>query len=132
MVFTECQAIMTQLIFEHALRMRVKAEVSDENPVTEPPESTTAAVTPDNASMAEPEEGTTSTTTADNVTTDSTTKPKANKPEVDEEKKADKKRNLVGKLNNLVTSDLDSLNGGQMFVMLCQYGGLNILLKVRC
>lgn len=124
MVFTECQAIMTQLIFEHALRMRVKAEVGDENPPTESPGSTTAAVTPDNASVAEPEEGTTSTTTAGNVTTDSTTKPKANKPEADEEKKADKKRNLVGKLNNLVTSDLDSLNGGQMFVMLRQYAGL--------
>ncbi|KAK7681700.1 hypothetical protein QCA50_015047 [Cerrena zonata] len=120
MVFTECQAIMTQLIFEHALRMRVKAEVGDEKPPAETSGtgSSTVVVTPDNASASEQEEGAMSTPTTDNVTTDSTTKPKANKPEADEEKKADKKRNLVGKLNNLVTSDLDSLNGGQMFVML--------------
>ncbi|KAK7681762.1 hypothetical protein QCA50_015109 [Cerrena zonata] len=120
MALTECQAIMTQLIFEHALRIRVKAEVGDEKPPAETPGtgSTTAVPTPDNASAIEPEEGATSSSTAESVTTDSTTKPKDNKPKSNEETRTDKKRNLVGKLNNLVTSDLDSISGGQMFMML--------------
>lgn len=118
-VFTECQAILTQLIFEHALRIRVKAEASDQGePVRTPGTgSTTAVATPDNASTAEPEGATSSPSSNNGDTPEPTTKQKDTKLEAKEEK-AEKKRNLVGKLNNLVTSDLDSLQGGQMFMML--------------
>ena len=122
-VFTDCGALMTQLIFDHALRIRVKAETTKGNtdPQATGTGSTTAVATPDNASAAEPEEDTASTPTPENETsTQGTKKPEEGKDKapVEGEKKDDKKSNLAGKLNNLITSDLDGLQGGQMFMML--------------
>ncbi|TFY68446.1 hypothetical protein EVJ58_g1015 [Rhodofomes roseus] len=119
-LLTRVEAIITQLVFEHALRMRMKADTSDESAKSEG--DTTVAGTPDTAYVA----GSSATTAQENgndndsdssagkgkqksTTTAQTAKPK------DDEKKG---KNVVGKINNLISSDLASLGNGRNFVMI--------------
>jgi len=137
MVRTE--GIITQLVFEHALRIRMKAETASNQ--QSPPPSTPGSETrsfaegiTDNESEAESmaasgegtlrESGASSTTTATSVakgkhkakaSTDSETPPK---PDKDKDKDT-KKDNLIGKINNLVTTDLNNLVDGRDFLILC-------------
>ncbi|KAH8086659.1 hypothetical protein BXZ70DRAFT_1067810 [Cristinia sonorae] len=137
-VFTKAQSIITQLIFDHALRMRVKSDTpkTGDNAVTSGAQTLTST-TPDRASIAESSSGAATTTgenqdNADNVsvTTSATEVPApkgkvvaaaavTSKPALAEEndgKKANK--DFVGRLNNLVTSDLATLQSGQAFMLL--------------
>lgn len=82
------KAILSQLIFEHALRIRMKAETKD-------------AKTP--ASQGSSERG-----TSRQVSKDPSSSRKSSG------------KNLQGKLNNLVTSDLSSATNGRDFLMLGQ------------
>ncbi|PIL29334.1 ATP-binding cassette transporter [Ganoderma sinense ZZ0214-1] len=128
------QAIVTELVFEHALRIRMKAETNDSVDASESGENT-AQVTPDAASQAgetgegESTEGSQAGATpsddsvpgssSDTATVASTGKGKGKGPADDAAKKTastakpaeDKKKgkNLVGRINNLVTSDLSNL-----------------------
>ncbi|KAH0835495.1 hypothetical protein J3R83DRAFT_9163 [Lanmaoa asiatica] len=94
MMFDQCrtmvraEAILSQLIFEHALRIRVKAETED-------------AEMPASQGFSEP--GASGQASKD---APSTVKSSA--------------KNLVGKLNNLVTSDLATANDGRDFLILGQ------------
>ena len=143
------QAIITQLVFDHALRIRVKSE-TESAPASR---ATTVAPTPDNASTAEgseavSREGTDETlipgddeadtrSVAGSTTSGSTAKGKSpagkstdSASSKKEEKKSDdaKNTNLVGKINNLVTSDLSSLqNGFGLFLM----GGSSLVFDMR-
>ena len=54
----------------------------------------------------------------DPIGTDTPT-PSAAKP--DSDGKSSKSKNLVGRLNNLVTTDMSVLQGGQAFMMLCMW-----------
>ncbi|THH33272.1 hypothetical protein EUX98_g944 [Antrodiella citrinella] len=82
----QAQAILTQLIFDHALRMRVKADVAKVSNFETRPSTPDGAV-----SLAE------STTSAGQASADgASTTTSATKTS----------QNLVGKLNNLVTTDL--------------------------
>lgn len=139
--------IITQLIFAHSLRVRMKAEVSDS-----PTGSTvtTAVGTPDNASIAETdgahsqsqteaEAGNHSPASSEDETvrasiSGSTTSTKDNRKskapsELGEGKKQETKKsdssagNLVGKINNLVTTDLDNLINGRDFMFIGQWIG---------
>ncbi|KZT67108.1 multidrug resistance-associated ABC transporter [Daedalea quercina L-15889] len=132
-VLARVEAIITQLVFEHALRMRMKADVSD---APNQSGNTTAAGTPDTASVAE--SSTTAQTAQDNGNSEASagkgkqqqaaqTDPapsqgadankvlgKDEKPQ-DEEKKG---QNVVGKINNLISSDLASISMSKDFLMI--------------
>ena len=111
---------------------------SASRPPTEPP-------TPDTASVAESTtvnhsvEGTNETTTptlavrssSSSVDGDSTKKGKKSKGEVkDEEKKAEKGSNLVGKITNLVSTDVNNIIDGRDFPMLFISLPLQIILCI--
>ncbi|PIL29356.1 ATP-binding cassette transporter [Ganoderma sinense ZZ0214-1] len=135
-VSVRIQAIVTELVFEHALRIRMKAETADASK-----SSNTAVVTPDTASQAgetgegEGSEDSQSSTDAPahsaisslgTTIASSSVKGKGRAAPEDSSRKTaegtnsveDKKdsKNLVGRINNLVTSDLNSLEPFAMFV----------------
>ena len=101
------QAIITQLVFEHSLRIRMKAETAASTP------SPSTAPTPDTASLADTAVGTeaeghspegteqTLQPSSASVTSSGSGKGKGKDKEEEEDKK-DKDSNLVGKINNLV------------------------------
>lgn len=112
------QAIITQLVFEHSLRIRMKAETAASTP------SPSTAVTPDTASLADTAVGTEGTEgghsaegteqtllpSSASVTSSTSGKGKGKAKDEDDDKK-DKDGNLVGKINNLVCiSTLKCLN----------------------
>jgi hypothetical protein len=121
------QAIITQLVFEHSLRIRMKAETSGT-----PPPST--APTPDTASLVDASESTevaeedagsqASPSTADetlrasSASTSSKGKQKAASEPEKPEKEDKKDSNLVGKINNLVATDLENIIDGRDFLIL--------------
>ncbi|KAI9069817.1 hypothetical protein FKP32DRAFT_1671074 [Trametes sanguinea] len=141
------QAIITELLFEHALRIRMKADTPDSHDATES-NSDHAAAASDNASQLSsedlPEErsvdrgdgcedashsATPSSGTGAPSTSDSR-KGKAKSPSNDETRAgqdasgttpdAEKKehgRHLVGRINNLVSSDLNNLENFGMFAI---------------
>lgn len=104
------QAIITQLVFEHSLRIRMKAETAAS---TTPSPST--APTPDTASLADMAVGTEGDHSAEgteqtllpssaSVASSSSGKGKGKAKDDDDDMK-DKDSNLVGKINNLVCTD---------------------------
>ena len=125
------EAIITSLVFDHALRIRLKAEVAEKT-IAEEAVGTDAggsrSNTPDNGGgdVADDE---TETETAHSRTTTGTSTATTVAPEQqagaksgkDGKKRSDastedaakeekqKGKNLVGKINNLVTSDLDNI-----------------------
>ena len=124
---------MTQLVFEHALRIRMKSDSakssSTSHPPTEPSTPSTPS-TPDTASVTESPtvsrsvEGTNETTTSTLTVShspsstggDSIKKGKKDKGEDKEEKKkVDQGSNLVGKITNLVSTDLNNIVDGRDF-----------------
>ncbi|KAI0768312.1 P-loop containing nucleoside triphosphate hydrolase protein [Trametes elegans] len=128
------QAIITELIFEHSLRIRMKAETSD-SPAQAMSGNSTAIATPDNASQVGvegPQDGgeaggdRTQTSSPSGSTAVSSTKGKGKSAAAGE---ADAKqtsappakegggRHLVGRINNLVSSDLSNLDLVGMFVI---------------
>ncbi|KAH9912641.1 uncharacterized protein B0H18DRAFT_889646 [Fomitopsis serialis] len=137
-------SIITQLLFEHSLRIRMKAEVAD-TPASST--VTTAVGTPENGSIAEtegvhslgPTEGENhsptssedetilaSTISVASTSTNAKGKSKFKAPSPtgegkrEEPKKSEGARggNLVGKINNLVTTDLDNLIKGRDFLLI--------------
>ncbi|KAI0793376.1 hypothetical protein C8Q75DRAFT_558190 [Abortiporus biennis] len=133
-VYVQTQSLLTQLIFDHALRIRMKAEV-DENPkhtLSEDSNQTSATVAPDNASVtgdsAHHDDSTVAPSTNENEdsvegisASASPTKKKgtdikdATKNDMKDDAKAS---NTLGKINNLVTSDLSAVFAGQPFLIL--------------
>ncbi|KAM5539771.1 hypothetical protein V8D89_006584 [Ganoderma adspersum] len=143
-VSVRIQAIITELVFEHALRIRMKAETSGVADASKSGENT-AVATPDTASqLGEDSEGdssasgqteeaapahsatASSSTDVASVSASTTAKGKSKAPPEDVPKKAaeqekpgenkKKGKNLVGRINNLVSSDLSSLEPIAMFV----------------
>ena len=125
------QAILTQLVFDHALRIRMKAETSDPQSGSD---ASTAVATPDSASVADAQPD--DETVRDDNDSANSKFPKKGKQAADasipkpvtnarpiaiEKRKADKGGNLVGKINNLVTSDLQNLISGVDFLVLGKY-----------
>ncbi|KAI0365043.1 P-loop containing nucleoside triphosphate hydrolase protein [Pilatotrama ljubarskyi] len=144
------QAVITELVFEHALRVRMKADTSDSSTAT-PSSVSTAVVTPDNASQ-NGIEGAQSLESGENDTGDvahsatassstavppsatssikgkgkeksasesGSTAPPAATPAPSEmpESKTGANKHLVGRINNLVSSDLSSLENIGMFAV---------------
>lgn len=140
------EAIVTSLVFDHSLRIRLKAEAAekraddDTSSGTATPASTNdgngkGANTPDTASDGGEDDETVHSRTATNASTATSSTatvvpptPAKGKDGKKDGKKNDKKdvakdaskkgSNLVGKINNLVTSDLDNITGGRDFLFL--------------
>jgi hypothetical protein len=110
------EGLLTQLVFEHSLRIRFKAEGSKENsPLAASVTSETQSV---EGTMILEGSDTQSDTTASSMkgkgkADSSTTKSVA----VKDENKEEKKDNLVGMINTLVTVDLDNLVAAKDFLM---------------
>ncbi|KAF9066068.1 hypothetical protein BDP27DRAFT_1424214 [Rhodocollybia butyracea] len=137
------QAIITQLVFEHSLRIRVKAETaSSTESVTSSPET----LTPDSASVREgtvdgsetlhsaaPTETSSPTVQPSSASTSSSSKGKgkasSKKPTKSDEPKSDAS-NLIGKINNLVTTDLENVIDGRDFLFVVLYIPVQIILCI--
>ncbi|KAI0758154.1 multidrug resistance-associated ABC transporter [Fomes fomentarius] len=148
-MLVQCEAMITQLVFNHSLRIRMKAETAESPAVSR---ATTAVPTPDNASIAEPEpEGSAvyeepngssnssedETVRASIISGASTTVnkkgkdvPKLDVPKAVTAQPAAGSGNLVGKINNLVTTDLNNLVEGRDFLFLILYAPLQVILAV--
>ncbi|EPS98690.1 hypothetical protein FOMPIDRAFT_1037403 [Fomitopsis schrenkii] len=121
-VLARVEAIITELVFEHALRMRMKAEVTDSAPQSN---ATTAAATPDSASVAESSTTAQNEGSADSEATSSAGKGKQKiseqatdasrviGKEAESKPQEDKAKNVAGKINNLISSDLASIGQGR-------------------
>lgn len=116
---TRVQGILTQLIFEHSLRICLTVESSASE------KTVTAATTPDSASETDAG-STTEAGGSDDAQSERTTvvkgKAKAKDPEAPKASApapapAPKKDNLVGKINTLVTVDVDTILGAKDFLM---------------
>lgn len=137
---------MTSLVFDHALRIRLKAETSKKKSgetsgaASPAGTDTQGATTPDNvsegggdddetvhsrtttsASTATAATGATATSSATVVAPQTPAKGKDDKKTDAKDEEKDKKEdksgsNLVGKLNNLVTSDLENITDGRDFL----------------
>lgn len=130
------QSVITELVFEHALRVRMKAETSSDSSA-----ATTALATPENASQASTEvsqsdedgtEGAGERSVAENSSTavppsaassikgkgkassenESPGKKEAAPPKEDDKRDS---KYLVGKISNLVSSDLSNFENLGMF-----------------
>jgi len=125
------EGILTQLVFEHALRIRMKAELPDD---AKKSGESTGTSTPDNGSVAGsntavPDESIdgsgdeTLQTSSATISTSSTKKGKQKAQDQKEEKSESSSKkhssadNLVGKINNLVTTDLSNITDGRDFLM---------------
>ena len=122
-------AIVTQLVFEHALRIRVKAETSSSARTTPAvtPEARSETTTPDNVSVADnigPETAGGSGEENGQLTTSLSIKGKQKEEfptslaSDDDNEDPSKASNLVGKMNNLVSSDLENIIEGRDFLLL--------------
>ncbi len=136
--------LVRQLVFEHCLRIRFLAETPDttqtqstsetastnaettaedvpapdsaETPGTESPKRDPSSVSEVSTIVAS--EPSTSSSTSTLPAKDDAKLKKAAEPSKNEEKQSDK--NLIGKINNLVTSDLGSIVGAKDFLGLSQ------------
>lgn len=121
------QTLITQLVFNHALRVRVKAETAS-SPT--PSTASSTATSPDTGSVAGDSEDSESESEDETAVSETTSTTKASRglasrpqsvrggskgadPPVEEEQKGG---NFVGKLNNLVTTDLSNLVEGRDFL----------------
>jgi len=117
------EGIITQLVFNHALRIRMKAELpdgteTDSNPSTTPssPDNASVVEQPPSADASESSNGSGDETLAQSSISESRRGKKKAKdvepaegksaPVASKEPTAD---NLVGKINNLVTTDLNNI-----------------------
>jgi hypothetical protein len=115
--------MITQLVFEHALRVRMKSEPSESSPSSSQPSTRTS--TPDTASVAEiasgrSHDGNELAEGASTTLVSEATPSEADKASIKgEDKKAvvEKGGNLVGKINNLVSTDLNNIIDGRDFLL---------------
>ncbi|KAF5367013.1 hypothetical protein D9758_003841 [Tetrapyrgos nigripes] len=164
------EAILAQLVFEHALRIRMKSDTGDGSSKDKPKDSSLGVPTPETAistssaspidsasednehlhshspsasenatlHIAEETESTavgTSRVPSPSSPTGSLKKPTPATPsspttEAADDKKKPDAANLVGKMNNLVTSDLQSIVDARDFGMLIFYTPIQIVLCI--
>ncbi|KAF7978930.1 hypothetical protein HWV62_44135 [Athelia sp. TMB] len=133
------ESIITQLVFEHALRIRMKTEASESLETTNEntPTSSTPDI-PDSASIADssPADSTT-VSTAGTATSSRKGKQKAQSEDAESAPSAEGKHtsqrsseNLIGKINNLVSTDLGNITDGRNWLWLALYMPLQIALCV--
>lgn len=130
------QAIVTDLVFEHALRIRVKAGTAGSVDQDEGEASDATVVgTPDSQEATSQDDGTTGNA-ADSFSTPTSTaaKGKAKAPQkLDDVKvdRAEKNVHLMGRINNLVSSDLQNLNDLSMMMIFWSTSSLGLFSLIR-
>ncbi|KAI9434157.1 hypothetical protein H4582DRAFT_2081171 [Lactarius indigo] len=138
-------AIVTQLVFEHTLRIRVKAETSSSPSATPDatPDSRSGSMTPDSGSIVEvdivsEEVGGSSEGTRSEQPTITASRIKGKRKEgapgsdsgMEDGHKPGNSSNLVGKMNNLVSTDLENLVEGRDFLLLVLYFPLQVVICI--
>ncbi|KAI0052513.1 P-loop containing nucleoside triphosphate hydrolase protein [Auriscalpium vulgare] len=139
------EGIVTQLVFEHALRIRMKAETAKSAASTaSTPDSRSATSSPEleSETTVEPEhpvEGSNGssdeTVRASTPSTHSSTAKGKGRAKDSEAKTPEpgankKESNLVGKINNLASTDLNNITDGRNFLFLILYMPLQISLCI--
>ncbi|KAI0258843.1 P-loop containing nucleoside triphosphate hydrolase protein [Gloeopeniophorella convolvens] len=141
------EAILTQLIFEHSLRVRVKAETQQSSSMSQPPTSVGGS-TPDNVSDADSPTsddtaavtGGTSNGNGDEITRVQSSSSKGKQKAKPEDGKAvappaapeesKKGSNFTGKINNLVSTDLGNITDGREFLFPIFYAPSQIIISI--
>ncbi|KAK0238173.1 hypothetical protein EDD85DRAFT_833297 [Armillaria nabsnona] len=150
-----CESIITQLVFEHALRIHMKAETHSSPTSSQPAsgETTSSPADPmahvaensndsevtlhssspteteDDHSREETLQGTPSSIKSTDDMTESPSKPAKDSAPSAAEGDA-RAKNLVGKINNLVTTDLSNISDSRDFMRLLVYVPLQLILCV--
>ena len=116
---------MTQLVFEHSLRIRLKAEASNEkikeDNLTVDSNSGERASQSSQASTPISRDSSSDSQSTSNVSVKGKDKEGSSTPKSDTKSASrDKKKaqNLIGKINNLVTTDLGNIVDGRDFLMI--------------
>ena len=130
----QAQNTLTQLIFEHALRIRLEAD--GDTATSKKRGGTSSNTTPaEPASAAEEHARIDSEVTLDgeqrSIAESSTA---ASAKAKDDEKPAtatSKDSNMIGKINNMISTDVNSLEGGSSWILVGVYAML-IPSKIRC
>ncbi|KAG8972657.1 hypothetical protein FRC05_009668 [Tulasnella sp. 425] len=130
------EAIITQLVFEHALKIRMKSETGNGNTPTESRAAT--AVGSRAASVHEPEHHSEeSGQTAVGESGQASSSPKGKAPSVTPSEASRKKdddsqkdKNLVGKITNLISTDLGNIVEARDFLFVIWYAPLQIGLSI--
>ncbi|KDR83119.1 hypothetical protein GALMADRAFT_238944 [Galerina marginata CBS 339.88] len=130
MALARTQAILTELVFEHSLRIRFKAETGEGGRT--PSAAATPAQTPDNRSIAGSSSEDDESQSVRTETSAAKGKGKAEPAPVAVPSATDakKKDNLVGKINTLVTVDLDNITNSKDILMLVLQVPLELTLAV--
>ncbi|KAJ7668054.1 multidrug resistance-associated ABC transporter [Mycena rosella] len=118
------EAIITQLVFTHSLRMRLKTKTTAAKapPPLPPPANGTSEAAPSGESI--PRSGLDSVVVKTSITIASTAGKKPTKPAG----KSD--GSLVGQINNLITTDLSNIGDSQSFMVLFIYVPLQLGLGI--
>jgi ABC-type multidrug transport system fused ATPase/permease subunit len=145
LVRIEC--IITQLVFEHSLRIRMKEEV----PTSEKPSDGTTAVPTPESTTHEPSanghqdsevthvegngQSTSQSTISKSKGKDQARKDTSRAPSVapstaTSEKKGEKQENLVGKINNFISTDLGNITEARDLLFMIWYTPLQIVICV--
>ena len=137
--------IITQLVFEHSLRIRVKAEVAQEGDASDASTVSSVAQESDgngSGSVSEDEtlhsQGVTDSTltaqpssdvqAAETRSTKSTSSKKSGAKAEGEKSGSSSASNLVGKINNLVTTDMGNIVDSRDFLFIALYIPLQVTL----
>ncbi|EUC62287.1 P-loop nucleoside triphosphate hydrolase, partial [Rhizoctonia solani AG-3 Rhs1AP] len=146
----QTEGMITQLLFEHSLRIRMIAEVtggsSGKTPKTSTPGGDSDSVAGSERTAAEsqpqPAEGTgegesngTDHTAEESnaqtlVASTSSVGPKDMVDNQDDNKDDNKDANLVGKINNLMSTDLANMIDGRDFLFVLLYGPIQIIFSI--
>ncbi|KAF8171621.1 P-loop containing nucleoside triphosphate hydrolase protein [Mycena galopus ATCC 62051] len=123
------ESIITQLVFAHSLRIRVKAETTstkEDSPAVDRPASTVPAgsdtdstdqtATPENGESPAGSEAGSSTVQPSSASIKSTATKQTPKPKKQEVK--EREGSLIGKINNMVTTDLGNITDSREFLQL--------------
>ncbi|KAF9475019.1 multidrug resistance-associated ABC transporter [Pholiota conissans] len=145
-VCVRCEALITQLIFEHSLRVRLKAENSSEKSIGDRTQETseTTFTTSETVSEAgrsaeasdDRDSATTTTAVSRDSSKDSSSKPPTAKGKVKaqsnikDDTAGKKNDNLIGKINNMVTTDLTNIVDSRDFLTLVLFVPLQITLCI--
>ncbi|KAH7905269.1 P-loop containing nucleoside triphosphate hydrolase protein, partial [Hygrophoropsis aurantiaca] len=136
------EGTITQLVFSHSLRIRMKAEgpddkkpIADANAISSPD---IASIDGSTDSLDSPDvEGSTDEGTEDTLRASEASSLAKGKQKAAQTKKVGAEHvpksntsNLVGKINNLVSSDLNNMTDGRDFLVLCLYAPLQISLGI--
>ncbi|KAH7905541.1 hypothetical protein BJ138DRAFT_1017581, partial [Hygrophoropsis aurantiaca] len=136
-ILVRTEAIITQLVFSHALRIRMKAEGPDDKEqvfdanTTSTPDTTSIAGLDSLDNEVSTDEGTEETLRASSTNKISSVakgKQKAveSKTVGDTRAPSSNANNLIGKINNLVSSDLNNITDGRDFLLMCLYTPLQV------